>query len=903
MFSNLRLGLRAILRRGTSERELDEELRFHVDHQVEKHVASGLSREEATRRARMEFGGIDQVKEEYRDARGIWLLETCFQCVQEVRHACRLLARTPAFTAVAALSLALGIGANSAIFSLHDALLLRPLPVRDPAAVVTVTAASPEDQVLFGNGLSYPNYRDLRERSRSFEGLVADQLLTVSFARSRRAVREMRMGMLVSENFFDVLGVQPVLGRNFRSEEARVPDRDAVAMLGYDFWKNVLAGDPSILGSVVLINGIDFTVIGVEPPSFTGMDQYIRPAFFAPIMMAERLGAAGTAHERPLEDRTARLFDVKGRLKPGVSRAAARTDLARLWKGLEQQYPDANRNRAIAVRSELQQRIRAEPDTAVLIAMMTSLAAIVLIIACANVANLMLGRARARSREIAIRLALGVGRMRLLRQLLTESLLLALIGAALGLGFAYGGIRFLSSTVQTMVPTDLPIVIEPQMDLRVLAFSLVAAVVSAVLFGLAPAWHSLKTQLVPALKSAEPGQTIKQRTIGRNVLVVAQVALSMALLVAAGMLLDGFRKALVANPGFRTDHLLMMSLDTSLVRYTPAQTHDFYRDLVTRARALSGVASVTLASSIPFKAPFSSETVIPEGYQFPPGRENVSLLAAVVDEHYFATMRTGIVRGRAFTADDKDGSRRVAIVNEEFAKTYWPNGDPIGRRVRLIDSHGPWLEVVGLTKTGKYFGIAEAPTPFLYLPYAQNEKARMSLLVETTSADAAPLAAPLGDVVRDLDVNQPVFSIGTFSTVYETRAIGPRLMLMQVTGAMGLVGLTLALVGLYGVVAYSVARRTREIGIRMAIGAGRSDVLKMVLRQGLMLSTAGILVGAVASVAVARVVRSASGGLGAPNPATYVIVPVLLIGLTIAASYFPARRASRVDPLRALRCD
>jgi predicted permease len=704
MFSDLWFRLRAILGRGAGDRDLDDELRFHLEHQIEKHVCSGMSREEALRRARVEFGGVGQVKEDYRDTRGIWLADTIVEYAQEVRHAFRMLVKSPAFTFVAALSLALGIGANSALFSLHDAILLRPLPVREPGSVVTITTASPEDRG-FSGGVSYPNYRDLRDKSRSFDGLVADRLITVSFGRSRQAAREMRMGMLVSDNFFDVLGIQPVLGRRFAPTEGQVPGRDAVVVLGYDYWKNALAEDASILGRTILLNGIDFSVVGVAPASFTGTSQLIRPAFYVPSTMAQRLSTATATPENTLEDRAARWFEIKGRLRSGVSRQAAQTELAALWGRLEQQYPDANRNRTIAVRTELQERFRSQPATAVQVVIMTALAAIVLIIACANVANLMLGRARARSREIAIRLALGVSRIRLLRQLLTESLLLALVGCSLGLGFAYGGIRFLSNIAQTVVPTDVPIVVDPQLDGRVLVVSLLAAITSAVLFGVAPAWQSLKTDVIPALKSAEPGQTPRQRTLGRNALVVAQVALSMVLLVVAGMLLDAFRKSLALNPGFRTDHLMIMSLDTSLVRYTPAQTHDFYRDLVERARALPGVASVALTSSIPL-GQLQGETVIPEGYELPRGKDNVSLLAAVVDQHFFGTMKAEILRGRAFTADDKDGSHRVAIVNEEFARTYWPNQEPIGKRMRLNDSRGPWLEVVGLAKTGKYGNIA-----------------------------------------------------------------------------------------------------------------------------------------------------------------------------------------------------
>jgi predicted permease len=465
------------------------------------------------------------------------------------------------------------------------------------------------------------------------------------------------------------------------------------------------------------------------------------------------------------------------------------------------------------------------------------------------------------------------------------------------LGIAYGGIRFLQT-----IPTAAQIVIAPRLDQRVFIFGLLVAAASAMLFGLAPARQSLNTDQVPGLKTTELGEAANRRAVGRDLLVMAQIALSMVLLLATGLLLDGFRKALVLDPGFRTDHLIMMSSDTGLVRYTPLQTHAFYRDLVDRARALPGVESAALTSSVPFKmGDQSTEAVMPEGYQLPNGQDHVSSATAVVDERYFGATQIAVVRGRAFTTGDNSDSRRVAIVNEEFAKRYWPNADPIGKRIRLSDGPGTWTEVVGVTKTGKYTWIAETPKPFLYLPFAQQERARMTLLVETTSADAASLAAPLRKVVGTLDVNMPVLNVQTYSSLYKERAIAVPLMIMQIVAAMGLVGLTLALIGLYALVAYSVARRTREIGIRMAIGAGRSDVLKMVLRQGLMLSIGGVVVGGAASVAVARLLTATLAGVGTPNPLTYVIVPAGLICLTMAASFFPARRASLVDPLAALR--
>ncbi len=889
---------RNVVHRRRIEQDLDEEVRAAFDLCVEERTKAGMRPDAARRAASLEFGRVEAVKDGVRDVRAGAILDALRQ---DVRQAIRTLTRSPGFTIVAAVSLALGIGANSALFSLHDSLILRPLPVRDPDAIVTVTASSREDEIS-GAGMAYANFRDVRERSRSFDGMVATALQSVSFARRRQDVREMRIGMLVSDGFFDVLGVQAGWGRRFAADEGRVPGRDAVVVLGYDFWHNVLGGDPSIVNAAVVINGVDFIVAGIMPERFTGLHQYIRPAFYVPLTMAARLGVS---RDDWRESRSDRRFVVKGRLAPGVSRTAAQAEVSAIWKELARQYPTENAARTVAVRTELQERIHTDSANAILIGVMTALGIIVLAIACANVANLMLGRARARAREIAVRLALGISRLRLLQQLLIESLLLALAGSALGVAVAYGGTRFLAASAQTIVPTAVPIVIDPQLDMRMLVFTLVATVASALLFGVAPAWQSLRTDLVPALKSAEPGLPIRQRTIGRDVLVVAQVAMSMMLLVATVIMLDGVRRTLKTDPGFRRDHLLMLSTDTSLLRYTPAQTHEFYRTLVEQAHAVPGVTSAALASAIPFGdvARYFPAKVMPDGYQFPKGEASAQVPAAIVDEHYFATARTRIVFGRDFTAADRADSRTVAIVNDQFGKVYWPGQNAVGKRMRLAGKDAGWVEIVGVAETGHYFFVGESPLPFVYFPFAQREQEQMTLLVETANRDASPLAAPLRDLVRRIDINQPVFGVETASEHYERRAMAPRLMVSRTAGAMGVIGLTLALVGLYGLVAYSVARRTRELGIRIAIGASRWDVLKMVLRQGMTLAMAGIMFGGAGSIVVARVLTSAAVGSGNPTVAVYAIVPLLLVGLTLTASYVPARRASRVDPLNALRCD
>jgi predicted permease len=810
---------------------------------------------------------------------------------KEIRQAIRLLAQNPGFTAIAALSLALGIGANSAIFSLADAILLRPLPVPQPSRVLNLTTETPSAP---RDGVSYPEYRDIRDKNRSLDGLIAFQFTTVGFAATGKALPQMRMGQMVSDNFFSVLGVQPSLGRALLPEEGKVPGRDAILILSYQFWESEFARDPSAIGRTVRMNGINFTIVGVTPKNFTGIDQWIRPYFYVPLTMAPRLLVASDPNL--LEQRGNRMFNAKGRLKPGVSREAAQAELTAIGKNLEKAYPDTNRNRSVILRTEFEDRVEQDPWDSRLVLMLMALVGLVLLIACANVANLLLARSQARSREIAIRLAIGAGRVRLLRQLLIESLILAMCGCVLGIVVAYGGVRFL----QTLkVPTDLPVIIAVQLDQRVFLFSLLAALMSALVFGIAPAWQALKTDLVPALRSAGLTASARRRTIGRNALVISQVALSVVLLVAAGMLFDGFRKILVMNPGFRVDHILTMDFDTSLVQASPA-THNFYRNLIDRARALPGVRSATLSLVVPLAPAQSGQTVIPEGYQFTKGQETAQVFQNAVDERYFDVMQTPIVRGRAFTAGDKADSTRVAIVNQEFAEKYWPNRDSIGKKIRLNDPNGPEFQVVGVAKTAKYLFIAEPPTPFLYLPFTQHPQSRMSILVETYG-DPAAIAAPLREVVRSINPDQPIYNTHTLTNFYQQRGTGIFLMILQLVGSMGLLGLVLAVVGLYGLIAYSVSRRTQEIGIRMALGAQRSDVAAMILRQGFVLAIVGIAIGFAASLAVRGILVQGLIGLGSLSPAVLAVVPLTLLLVTMAACYLPARRAAQVDPLRALR--
>jgi macrolide transport system ATP-binding/permease protein len=834
-----------------------------------------------------ELGNLTLAMEDVRATWGwTWLEGTA----ADIRYSLRALRRQPAFAAVAVLSLTLAIGANSAIFSFADALLLRPLPVTDPAALFDVTSTTPDNPF---DGMSFPDYRDLRDKSRSFSGVAAYRLTTLAAAADPAAPAQMRFANLVSDNFFAAAGVTPAAGRAFLPGEA-VASAQPVAMVSYDFWQQNYAGERTAIGSPLRLNGIVFTIVGVAPASFTGLDRFIRPSVFVPLGMAQRLD--GEAAD-PLEDRGRHDLVVKGRLSAGASRKSAQAEVAVIGAALEREYIKTNRNRHMAVRTELQRRMQQSPQLLALAKMLMGLVALILIIACSNVANLLLARGRARSREIAIRLSIGAGRSRVVRQLMTESLMVAMAGGVVGLAVAYGGILLLN---MQSVPSDPPFVLGVQLDWRVVQFSLLAALGSCLFFGLAPAWQTARTDFVRALKTGGDGASGTRRTLGRDVLVTGQIALAMVVLIAAGMFLASFRNILAEPPEFRTDHLIGMDTSPAALHYSPEQTQAFYRRLVDRVRTMAGVAGVAMTESLPLSPNQTVVGVAPEGYQFPKGREKTLAFGAAVDAAYFRTMNVEIKRGRAFTDDDRAGTRRVAIVNQHFAKTYWPGQAAIGKRIRVDGMDGPAAEVVGVAKTGHYLSVNEKPAPFVYLPYEQNPRSRMTLIVQS-AGDAAALAAPLRDAVRSIDGNVPVFNLRTVATLYESRVTDTWLNYFQMVGTMGCIGLALATTGLYGLVAYTVSRRVKEFGIRVAIGATRRDVVWLVERRGLILAGIGIAVGGALAAAGTPMLAASFPGLGVSSPAVYCLVPLVLLTVSAAASYVPARRAAGMDPLRALR--
>ncbi|HEY2149384.1 MAG TPA: ABC transporter permease [Vicinamibacterales bacterium] len=817
---------------------------------------------------------------------------------QDVRYGFRMLAASPSFTVVAVLSLAIGIGANCAIFSFADGLPLRPLPVARPGEVLTVGSRS-SLEALDASSLvsSYRDYVDIRDRTNSFEGLAAFSYLTVGFASDPTATPKLTMGMMASSNLLPLMGVEPTIGRTFRNDEDQVPGRDAVVVLGRTLWEQQFASDGRILGRRVWINGVPFTVIGVTPASFTGLSPVVRTDFFVPLMMSPRV--ITDSRTGSLEARDVRNLHLKARLKPGISQAQAQSELTVIATDLARAYPTTNQNQQFFVRTELQARVSEDPPDAMLIAMLSTLAIAVLLVACGNVAGLLTSRAPVRAREMALRLAIGAGRTRIVRQLITESLLVAVAGGVLGLGIGYAGMLLFR---QIEIPSELPIALAFQMDRRALVFSLVVAVASAVIFGLVPAVQASRTDLAAIMKASDAVAPGRRRRWGRAMLTTAQVAVSVVLLVVAMFMYRGFHQELAGGPGYRTDHLIMMGVDTSLIRYSDAQSRHFFQEVANRASALPGVKAVTLTTSIPMlNDTLNGEAIAPEGFQYPPGKEGSETLASKVDEYFFDAMAIPLVEGRNFTRQDDEGATRVAIVNQHFAQHYWPNQDPLGKRFRLKSAKDTWVEIVGVAKTSKYIFIAEPPTDFVYLPYRQSPSSSM-MLVAQSAGDPGALAAPLRDVVRGMDASMPVFNMRTMERLYHMRAISVFNVLVTTVAAMGLMGLALAIVGLYGLVAYAAARRTREIGIRMAIGATAPTVLRMVLRQGVTLAVTGLVLGLAGSIGAGVLLSAAfpSGNDQRDFLSLALVAPVVLL-VTVLATYIPARRASRVNPMEALR--
>jgi predicted permease len=886
-----RLRLRSILRRTRAEQELDEELQFHLEHKIEEGIANGLSPKEARYVALRAMDGLEQRKEEMRDMRRVhWLTDF----LDDMHYAIRSLRRTYGLTAFVVITLALGIGMTSAPFSMVDALIFRPYPVPHPSGVVSLVSTSRDNSFDY---FSYREYLDIRHNTKSYDGVIANGTLgAVAFSAESGATPRVRGGMMVSGNYFRVFGVEPRLGRGFREDEDRVAGRDSVVVLGPDFWKQEFASNPSVVGRTIRLNGRDFTVIGVAPDTFPGMQIFWHIDFYMPLAMAPVFST--NPQKNYFEDRDDRELSVKARLKPGTTLRQAQSELAVLAQNFERDYPKLNRNRGAAVRTQFEMQTRNDAGPWKFSVIFTILALAVLLVACTNAAGLLLSRARARTREIAVRLALGAGRFRLVRLLLTESLLLASLGGLGGIAVGYGSIKLLSTF---RIPSELPVTIPFRMDTRVLLASLALSVLSALFCGLAPALQSTRADLVYGLKSADVDVPGRKRLWGRNVLVVAQIAMSLMLLTAAFRMVRGFQHSLLQGTGFAKDHLLMVRFDPRLVQYNAAQTQRFYKLLAERVRESPGVQSPALTKNPPLGLDsFDSVAFVPDGFQTSRDRENFTSTMDTVDEGYFETMGIPIVRGRGVLASDTGDAPRVAVVNEQFAKHYWPGVDAVGKHIRLDSRAGTPVEIVGVAETIKYRNTTERPTDFVYMPLAQHPVARMVLLLRSSS-DPLQLVKSVKDVVRTLDPNMPMLETRTYEDLYKYNAVDGPGVAIDLVGTMGAVGLLLAIAGLYGLVAYNVSRRTREIGIRMAIGAGPFDVLRLVMGKSLVLVGMGTVIGLAMGFAVEQLLNSMLFDAGGVDIAVYLIAVPSMVLVTMLAAYVPARRASRIAPTLALR--
>lgn len=816
----------------------------------------------------------------------------------DLRYAFRTLRKSPAFTLIAILSIALGIGANTAIFSFVDAVALRPLAVKNSSSIIAVRATAPGTRL---DDVSYPDYIDMRDQSRTIQSLVAYDALPASISASRDAVPQMTLGYMVSGNFFSGLGIEVPIGRGFRAEEDSPEDKDnLVAVISHILWERNFNSDPNVVGRTLHLNGFDFTVIGVASKDFPGPEPIVQAAFYVPLHCYRRAAPMETADDL-LASRRRKPLNLFGRLKPGASIRNAQAELNILGRALSTQYPETNRERTFTVLSYDQDRYERDTTDVILGATLMGITALVLLIACANVANLLLARGTARVKEIAIRMAIGAGRGALVRQLLVESMLLALLGGAAGIAVGYAGVEFLAGI---KLPSDYPLDLGIRMDSRLLIFGLLLSLATGIIFGLVPALRSTRMDLNTTIKASDQGPGKpgfwRGRLAGRNILVSVQLALSVVLLVASGLFVKGFTAARKMDPGFRIDHMLLVSFNPSLIRYDEAKSRLFYKALIERVRDLPGVKDATLATSYPFGNNMFTRSLVVDGYQPRAGEDKPYSFTNIVDDRYFSTMETKLLRGRAFDTRDTASSPRVVIVNDTLAKRLFPNRDPLGARMRLDNANGPEVQIVGIAKTGTYLYWSEPPEPFLWMPFTQDYRPGVTMQIRT-QGDPTEMTAAIRDTVRAINPDMPVFSVRSMEAFYDARAmLGPRVTMQMVT-TVGLIGLLLAIIGLYGVVAYAVNRRTRELGIRMAIGAKPGDVLRMVLQQGLVFTAIGVSVGLALAFFASRVVSGFVVGVSPRDPVIFLTVPIILAAVMIAACWLPARRAARIDPTIALR--
>jgi predicted permease len=886
------LRLHALFRKSRAEREMDDELRFHLEMQIDENIKRGMRPEEARYAALRGFGGVEQVKEECRDTRGIrWLDELR----QDLRFGLRMLRRNPGFAVVAVVTLALGIGSNTAIFSFVNAVFLRPMPapVQEPGRLVWLFASSEKESGL--QNLSYPEFLDYRTQDRVFSGLMAFKPM-VQFSMQVENQNERVWGALVSGNFLQVLGVAPARGRALLAEEDRTPNTHPVIIISYRLWQRRLGGDPSVIGKTVVLNRHTYTVVGVVPERFTSPTSGIYYDVYVPLMMQAQV----FPETNLLQDRNRRELEVLGRLAPGVTPEQAQAALQMRAHQLELEYPSSNRGWRITAFPASRGNPKLIPTglaTAVSVLLM-AVVGMVLLTACANVANLLLARAAARQREILVRAALGASRSRLVRQLLTESILLSLLAGTLGLLLAFWSIDLMAAV---RLPVNFPLGLDLRLDGMVLGFAAVLSLLTGLLFGLTPALHASKPNLVAGLKGLVQVSSRRMRLLGsREIRVAWQVAISFVLLVMAGLFLRGLGHARIVHPGFEVENCLLVTFDPKLQGYSPSQGAWFYEQLLQHIQGLPWVQSACLTRTVPLGMGRSRDTAYIAGYRSA-ADQKFELDYALVGRGYFRTLGIPLLRGRDFTARELQEEPATVIINETMARRFWPQEDPLSRSIRLYGPQGPLCHVIGIVKDSNYYSLGEAPQPYAFLPLPR-EVAEETILCVRTLANPATVLPAVRQEVQSLDRNMPMFEIGTLaehvnSSLNLTRGEAGVLVIY------GFLALALASVGLYGLVSYSVKQRTHEIGIRLALGAQQGEVLKQLLIESMALVVTGIGLGLIVALACARFLASALFGISAADPLVFGTVTGVLILAALTACYFPLRRATRIDPMAALHCE
>jgi len=813
---------------------------------------------------------------------------------KDLRYAFRMLVKSPGFTLIAMLALGLGIGANTAIFSIFNGMLWRPLPVKNATRLVVLASKTRDFQ--FPLNLAYPDFQDYRQLKTVFSDLVVYSPSPVNFGAQGRPERA--WVDLVSGNYFSALGIEPALGRTFAPEEGWVQNKDPLIVLSYKFWQKRFGGDPRVLGQTVQVNNHAFTIIGVAPAPYVGAYYFIEPDFYLPL---STVGLLDPTQANVLTNRNASFLRVLGYLQPGVSPTQAMAAAEPIDRRLAQDFPDSHKGLSLLVLPELSARpepgLGAFMSTAVIVFML--LVGLVLLIACANVANLILARANARRKEFATRVALGASRWRMVRQLLTETVLLSVFGGILGLVFARWADMALSGI---HIPTDIPLrLFDLRPDWRIFSFAFLAALATGVVAGLVPSLQASRTDLADTLKAGgRSGGGSASHHRFRNALVVSQVAVSLLLLACAGFFIRSLQNSAHMDMGFRVDHTLMMSVDLGLQGYTEERGQQFFKQLAEHVRALPGVRDAAVSAYVPMGYDNSGVNVYPDGQAITDKTNTDVVFDDMVQPSYFRTAGTPVIRGREFTDVDSAGAPKVAIINVAFAQKIWPGQDPIGKIFRT-QKEGPPIQVVGLTRTGKYLFLYETPQLYVYFPLAQRYNSGANLFVYTQN-DPQQMVSAVRDQISQLDATLPVFAVTTMDAhVQYGKPLLPARLGAMLVGAFGLLGLVLASVGVYGVVSYSVSQRTQEIGIRTALGAQRSSVLRMVLKQGMSMAAIGTAVGIVLSFLLFRGLSSVLYGVKSTDFATLGAVSAILLAVAFAASYVPALRATHVDPVVALR--